>query len=325
MRYEKLFKKLPPRYKQEIRQEALYARKENPEEPTIKAAITIAVSILAATPFLPFTPIITGLIVLISLATLPLGIPYLAYSIRANGRKKRMERVLPDGLKLISANMEAGHTIEKAFMLSARDELGGLSDELRQTAMEMYGGKPVGEGLNGMKKRVKSELLKETLKLLADANEAGGDMAKLLDTSSKDVRQSIEMKEEIKSSIRMYAVFIIMVATIFGPVLFAVSLHTAEVTDQMWEDTGQDMDIGGGGELGIDLEFEAPQINIQEFQNFSIAALIIINFFASLIISEIQSGTATQGFKYIPVLVPASLLIFLGVSAGVEAFMGISA
>ena len=325
MDYNKLFKKLPPRYKQELRQEALYARKDSPEEPTVKAAITIAISILAITPFLPTPAIITAGIVLTSLATLPLGIPYLAYSIRADGRKNRMETVLPDGLKLISANMEAGHTIEKAFMLSARDELGGLSDELRQTAMEMYGGKPVGEALKDMEKRVKSDLLKETLKLLADANEAGGNMAKLLNTSADDVRQSIEMKEEIKSSIRMYAVFIIMVATIFGPILFAVSLHTAEITDEMWEGTDADMDIGGGGELGIDLEFEAPQINIGEFQNFSIAALIIINFFASLIISEIQSGTATQGFKYIPVLVPASLLIFLGVSAGVETFMGISA
>lgn len=325
MDYVKLFKKLPPRYKQEVRQEALYARKQNPEEPTIKAALIITASILIITPLSPLSTIITGIISVLSLATLPLGIPYLAYSLRANGRKNRMETVLPDGLKLISANMEAGHTIEKAFMLSARDELGGLSDELRQTAMEMYGGKPVGEALHGMEKRVKSELLQETLKLLSDANEAGGDMAKLLDRSSKDVRQSIEMKEEIKSSIRMYAVFIIMVATIFGPVLFAVSLHTAEVTDEMWEGTDSDMDMGGGGQLGIDLNFSAPQINIGEFQNFSISALIIINFFASLIISEIQSGTAKQGFKYIPILIPTALLIFLGVSAGVEIFMGISA
>ena len=325
MDYEELFKKLPPRYKQEIRQEALYARKENPEEPTIKGAILIAVSVIAIGVLLPIPPIVAGITTIVGVATLPLGIPYLAYSIRASGRKSRMETVLPDGLKLISANMEAGHTIEKAFMLSARDELGGLSTELRQTAMEMYGGKPVGEALESMEKRVKSDLLKETLKLLADANEAGGDMAKLLNTSAQDVRQSIEMKEEIKSSIRMYAIFIILVATIFGPVLFAVSLHTAATTSQMWEGTNTDnMDLGGGGQLGINLEFSPPNINISEFETFSISSLIIINFFASLIISEIQSGTITQGFKYIPVLVPLSLVIFVGVRAAVGVVMGIS-
>jgi len=137
-----------------------------------------------------------------------------------------MENVLPDALLLVSANLKSGLSIEKAFLLSARDEFGPLAEELRQSAMEMFGGKPVDDALLEMEDRIKSELFKETLKLLVDGIESGGNTAELLESSADDIRASLELQEEISSNIRMYTIFILMAAMIGAPLFCSQSAST---------------------------------------------------------------------------------------------------
>lgn len=318
-----IFYLLPDFYKEKIIEEAKYAKKRSDiESKLVKSVFFLSTIILIPLLFSPYPLWIEIIAGAIALITIPFFIPLITLRMLADRRKNNMERVLPDVLKLIAANMEAGNTIEKSFMLSARDELGDISEELRQTGMQIYGGESIEKSLQDMQNRVKSELLKETIKIIADANESGGNMAKLLQTSARDVQQSLEMKKEIKSSIRMYAVFILMVTAIFAPILFAVSLHTAEVTKDMWTHTDLDtVEMDASGQIGLDLTFEPPQIDIDLFRNFSIATLIITNIFAALIISEIRNGNITNGFKYMPLMIAVALIAFTGASIGVESLM----
>lgn len=321
------YEKLPSFYKDRLEKEAYYARIDDYERKFFKIAALTTVFVTVLSYLSNFSPTvkigIAGLSILIGIPS----VPYLYLSLKAESRKDEMENLLPDALRLVSANIKSGHNLEKALLLSARDEFGPLAEEFRETAMDMYGGKPVDEALKNMESRVKSELFSETIKLLVDAMEAGANTAELLENSSNDVRKSIELRDEIKSSIRMYTVFIMMAAVVGAPLLFSISVHMAQETTTMWEeaDIGSMEDAGGGatgGGMGMSMDFSAPDIDIQFFTQFAMMAIVLINFFSALIIAQIGSGNIKKGAKYIPVFVTVALVLFSLVRQGVAALMG---
>lgn len=56
---------------------------------------------------------------------------YLFFMLVADSRANQIETVLPDALQLISANVRAGMTIDRAIWLSARPEFGVLEEEIK--------------------------------------------------------------------------------------------------------------------------------------------------------------------------------------------------
>ncbi|MFB6115638.1 MAG: type II secretion system F family protein [Candidatus Nanohalobium sp.] len=321
----KYYELLPNRYKDKVEQEALYAAMDDQvEKITLFGILFGFISTLAGILyFAPFNMNIRIGVAIIGALIVGPATPYMFVSIRAERRKKEMEEILPDALRLVSANIKSGHTLEKAFLLSARDEFGPLADEMRDTAMEIYGGKPVEEALQSLEDRMKSELFQETLKLLRDGIESGGDTADLLDSSADDIRNSLEIRDEIKSSIRMYTIFIMMAAVGGAPILFSISVYMARKTTNMWSNADMSSQAANvGSQIGFNMSFQAPEVNIALFQNFAMMAIVSINLFAALIISEISNGNIKQGIKYVPVFVIISLALFLGVKSAIAGAMG---
>lgn len=329
MNLKNLYELIPARYREKIEQEALYAAMDDKvEKYTIYGSVFGFLSTLGLIMyFAPFMLPIRTAVALIGALIVGPATPYMFISIKAESRKKEIESILPDAMRLVSANIKSGHTLEKAFLLSARDEFGPLADEMRDTAMEMYGGKPVEEALQSLENRMKSELFKETLKLLRDGIESGGDTAELLDSSADDIRNSLEIRDEIKSSIRMYTIFIMMAAVGGAPILFSISVYMARRTTNMWSDAdiGSMSDTGGGGmgsQIGFDMSFSSPSVDIALFEQFATMAIVSINLFAALIISEISNGNIKQGIKYVPVFIIISMLLFISVKSAIAGAMG---
>ena len=315
-----VYDKLPKLYKEKLESEANYADIDQFKSETVNAIFSFFIlSVFLSVFFLGFSLPIKATIGVIGGLILGFGVPWMYMSLRAERRKTKMEKTLPDALKLVSSNTRSGHTLEKAFLLSARDEFGPLADELRLTAMDMYGGRAVEEALEEMESRIKSELFQETLKLLIDGIKAGGDKADLLESSAEDIRNSLELRDEIKSSIRMYVIFIIMVAVIGAPILFSVSVYMAEVTTDMWSGAGiGEMDGGGvSSQIGFDIEFAAPQVDVDFFNTFAYMAISTTNIFAALIISEINNGNVKNGIKYAPLFVTVSIVLYTVVNWGI--------
>lgn len=316
------YEKLPSLYKEKVETEAIYADIEDVERLVASLMTATSMLVLFTAVMLPYSTISKLIIFAILLPIAAPLAPYLMISIAAEKRKKEMEKVLSDALLLVSANLKSGLSIEKAFLLSARDEFGPLAEELRTSAMQMFGGKPVEEALKDMEERVKSELFKETLKLLVDGLHSGGNTAKLLESSAEDIRNSLELREEINSNIRMYVIFILMAAVIGAPLLFSISVYMSQTTANMWDDVNlQDMEAAGAGDQ-LGMSFQEPQVDTAFFEEFSIMAIIAINFFAGLIISEIKNANIKEGAKYIPVLVAISVTLFFVIRNTIGSLIG---
>ncbi|MCJ7478569.1 MAG: type II secretion system F family protein [Candidatus Nanohaloarchaeota archaeon QJJ-7] len=313
---ERLASILPQSYLDSIEKQAYYAHFPGYRDTTSLILVIGTLAILATAFLLPVSNAIRALVALGGFVIVA-AFPYILFSLMAERRRRAIENVLPDALLLISANIESGLTVDKAFLVSARDEFGPLADDIRLTAMKMFGGMPVEEALDELAESTNSELFEETLKLLVDGISSGGEVSSLLESSANDIRTSLQLREEIATNVRMYSMFIMIAAVVGAPLLFGVSTYLTETTSQLWASA----DVGGVPSQGF-VSLSEPEIDIEFFRQFAMAAIAITNIFAALLMSEIKRGSMKEGLKKVPLFVIVSLGIFYASLKVIVIFLG---
>ena len=236
-----------------------------------------------------------------------------------DSRTRQIEEVLADALQLMSANVRAGMTLDRAIWLSARPEFGPLEDEIKTFGREVLGGISMVEALRNMKRRVNSDLLGRTLKLMEEGMRSGGEMAKLLDETASDIRKIKMMRKQVRSNVIMYSMFIMFASVLGAPVLFAVSIYFIEMIGGFWEERAANIPTQMSSGL---MKMTGPQVDPYEMMLFSVACIIITTIFGALIIGLIQTGKEKRGLKYIPLLTGAGLFIFFAVKFVISSLFG---
>jgi flagellar protein FlaJ len=238
---------------------------------------------------------------------------YLFFMLIADSRANQIEKVLPDALQLISANVRAGMTIDRAIWLSARPEFGVLEEEIKMVGARTMGGKPLKVAFTEMTKSVKSKILDRSIKLLLEGIESGGEMAHLLEEVAENVRTTQTLKKEIKSSVMTYSIFILFAAVIAAPFLFSISIFFVDTMTNLWGSANLGSAISGSS-MGMGSMFskaKGPQISTDDLFWFSVAALTVSSFFGALTIGLIQTGKEKNGLRLIPMLLITSIAILV--------------
>ena len=238
---------------------------------------------------------------------------YLFFMLVADSRANQIERVLPDALQLISANVRAGMTIDRAIWLSARPEFGVLEEEIKLVGARTMGGKSLRIALTEMTKTIKSSILDRTIKLILEGIESGGELAHLLEEVASNIRVTQTLKKEIKSSVMTYSIFILFAAVIAAPALFSISIFFVETMSTLWSTTNSGTSMMGST-MGMGSMFQkakGPQITVDDLFWFAVVTLTVSSFFGSLIIGLIQTGKEKNGLKLIPMMMGASVTILI--------------
>lgn len=134
---------------------------------------------ISASIFLSFEAIMHGVLVVIS-----------------DSRTKVVEEIVPDALRLVSANIRSGLTIDKALLVSARSEFGPLEKEIRSAAKETLSGASIEDALKKIADKFNSKVLSRSIDLLVEGIMRGGDVPKLLDSLGEDIRQIRILKKK---------------------------------------------------------------------------------------------------------------------------------
>ncbi len=317
--HERVYGLLPRPYRRRIETRAGYARFSGYEQVTASLVLLYLAALTGGMLFLPLRPVYR-MIVFLTLSPGSLLLPYGLFTLLAERRRKSIEQVLPDALLLMSANVESGLTVDRAFLLAARDEFGPLADDIRRTAMKMFGGTPVEEALDELAEDTNSELFEETLKLLIDGIEAGAEVSGLLESSAEDIRKSLHLRQEIEASVKTYSMFILIASLLGAPILFSISVFLARTTQELW--AGQNINTADVPDTGGMVSLSSPSLDPAFFASFALVAIIISNFFAALVISEIKTGNATGGLKKAPIYVIISVVVYFVARFAVSSTLG---
>lgn len=250
---------------------------------------------------------------------------YMILEYMIDGRKTKVEDMLPDYLQITSANLRSGIALDRAMLLAARPEFGFLSEDVKDMNRRIFGGENFDVALRNLASKYRSYQLSHAVRMILESLRYGGAMADLIEQISKDMRAQQMTQKEVSGQLFMYSIFIAFAGLIAAPVLYGLTAQMIVVTDAVWKGILA-QNPGGLPSTGISfLKPSPPKITPTQYHNFSIAAIVVICGFASLIMSAISSGSAIKGIKYLPVFIIIGIIIFIIVQtliAGIFAGIG---
>ena len=267
------------------------------------AVMSMAISILLSLIISLFFDISFLLVFLIALSIIEVG-AYFALSLRADAVGKTVEDVLPDALQLMTSNLRAGLTTDRALLLAARPEFGVLSFELDRVGRKLALGENISESLLDMSKRVKSEKFKKSILLIVSGLESGGEITDLLDHVANNLRQERFIDEKIRSNVLMYVIFIFVAIGVGAPILFGLSSFLISVLQENLAN------IEIPKNANVPITFSKITLSSSYIVTFSVISLVTSSILGSLVLGLIKNGKEKKGVKLIPVLVILSLLVF---------------
>ncbi|MFH1445198.1 MAG: type II secretion system F family protein [Nanoarchaeota archaeon] len=310
-----MYKLMPESYKTRIKEMLVFSGSKKTAEGFVNYAFSLSLAISFVTAIFSNQYFFqVWIIVFFSVFFLFHGFLILA----VDKRTKFVEKMLPDALQLMSANIKAGYIPSRAILLSARKEFGPLSDAIRNVGKEIMTGKSLQDGLMTITKTIKSDVLETTVKLIIKGTRAGGQLVTLFEETAADIRRLESVRKDVKANIMMYGIFIGFAACLGAPVLYSLSMFLVNT-------------IGGlGATVTVPQEFSG-RLSLMKFGVtispeflflFSITSLLITTIFGGLIIGLIGTGKEKEGIKYIPVLTIIALSVFFITGFFIEVMFG---
>lgn len=233
-------------------------------------------------------------------------------------RRKRVEAILPDFLLLIAANLRAGMTPIAAFVESSRPEFGPLEDEIMVVASRSLGTESFASIFGRLNDRIDSRVLGRIVGLFTTGMVSGGHLAKLLETSAMDIRETQELRQELESSTRMYIIFVLFLVLVGVPLLLSISIQFLVKLNAL---KSQISNVSFG-EFGSTLLMVQGTLEPAFVENMTYVILIGTTFFVSILIGVINEGKLMYGLRYfIPLAVigVVDFIVFRGVVQGILA------
>ena len=310
--YQSIGRRLPLEFRRNVQRQLGYAGQPIEAEPWLGLALVLVavflfglVMSLTTYAFLAINDAFLLAAAFFGGAVLAVVVIYTHLSMQIEDRKNRIERILPDALRILSANIRAGMTPLVALRMTARPEFGPLEEEIHYATARSLGTEGITEIFRGMSERIPSPLFERSINLLAASLHSGGKLVDLLDRLAEDIRETQELKNDLNTATGLYVLFIIFTVVVGTPLLLAVSYHFSDLVSGL-----QGTTAAGGEQLGgLGLVISTPLS-----QNFiflvSMTVITVTGLLASALIGAIREGNEVSGLKYAPFLIIASLLVF---------------
>jgi len=231
---------------------------------------------------------------------------YFIFLLRGDAVGRSVEEVLPDALQLMTSNLRAGMTTDRALLSSVRPEFGALGEELESVGRSLALGGEITEALMEMPERIKSEKFKKAVILIVSGLKSGGELTDLLEQVAGNLRKGKFVDEKIRTNILMYVIFIFVAIGIAAPILFGLSSFLITV---LQENLGS-IDIPTEAIANLPISFNKVSISLSFILFFSVVSLITTSILGSLVLGLMAGGREQRGIKYMPILVIMSLAVF---------------
>ena len=242
----------------------------------------------------------------LSLATFFILMIYFYVDLRIYLRTKKMEEMLPDFLQVVASNLKGGMSFENALLGAIKPRFTILANEMAEVSKKVMTGHDMNRALTELGEKYDSPMLRRSIDLMISELESGGEIADLIDKIVNNIKEIKTLKEEISASAVAYTIFMAVIVIVIAPLLFSLSFHLLMVILNFVSRLAAVTSSTGA------LPFSVTDVVIDpdNFKYFSIAAVAVISFFSSLIVSIVEKGNVKSGLKYIPIFIIGSLIFY---------------
>ena len=203
-------------------------------------------------------------------------LPYGLYGWRRDLIRARVEDKFPDFLRDLAEYWKGGLSMTVAIQTLAKGEYGNLNEEVNKMASQISWGISFGEVLDMFTERVTSPIVTRAVRMVDEANRAGGRISDILLAASFDAREIKALETERRQEVGSYVTVIYASFFVYlGIILVLASTFIPAIVDSAAA-------TGGTGSMSIG------NLTIREMNEVWISTI----FLYSLIIQGIGNGLA---------------------------------
>ena len=137
-----------------------------------------------------------------------LMLPYGLYGRRRDQIRARVEDKFPDFLRDLAEYWKGGLSMTVAIQTLAKGEYGNLNEDVNKMASQISWGISFGEVLDMFTERVTSPIVTRAVRMVDEANRAGGRIADILLAASFDAREIKALETERRQEVGSYVTVI---------------------------------------------------------------------------------------------------------------------
>lgn len=224
--------------------------------------------------------------------------PYGWYGKRRDAIRARVEEKFPDFLRDLAEYWKGGLSMTVAIQTLAKGEYGNLNDEVNKMASQISWGISFGEVLEMFTERVTSPIVTRAVRMVDEANRAGGRISDILLAASFDAREIKALENERRQEVGSYVTVIYTSFFVYlGIILVLASTFIPAIVDSSAATGGGSMSIGN--------------LTIREINEVWISSMFLYSLMVQGIGNGLAAGFMSTGKLY-SAFSRAAFLLFLG-------------
>ncbi|MGC9137565.1 MAG: type II secretion system F family protein [Thermoplasmata archaeon] len=215
--------------------------------------------------------------------------PYGIYYNRLSKRISSIEERLPDFLRDVAEAGRFGMTLSESIIVASSGRYGPLTKEIKKMAAQIEWGVPVNEALENFKERIKTPLVERMITIIIKANEAGGNVADVLNMVSHAAMEAQNVEKERVIEMQTY-VFVMFIA--FGVFLATILILAASFFPEMYRAGSALAGVSSVGGTPISVQYKL----IPEVEFLFVVATLINAVGDGILAGVLSKGKYEAGF-----------------------------
>jgi len=238
---------------------------------------------------------------LIGISVVIASLPFLVSLVLESSKEKENAEMFLEFSRNLVESVKAGTPISKSIINLRNRYYGSLTPHIQKLANQISLGIPVKEALNIFARDVNSKVVSRAVTLIAEAEKAGGEIGKILESVAKSVSEVEKLKKERQSAIYGLVVQGYIIFFVFVVIMLIMQFKILPMTSEI---SSANVNFGEFGGAGIG--------NAEEISRPMLYLLITQAFFTGFIIGKLAEGSLKAGIKHTFAMVALSLLIYTG-------------
>jgi len=244
---------------------------------------------------------------IIGIAVVIVVLPFLiGLIVESKSEQEKNERFL-EFARNLAESVKTGTPVGKSIINMSNKDFGSLTPHIKKLANQISLGIPISKALQNFAYEVDSDVVSRATTLIREAENAGGEIEFILDSTAEAVYQIEKLKRERKAAVSSLVVQGYIIFLIFVGIMLIMQFRILPLT----------AGIGGVTSLeGLQTPITATDSeSIKDLTRPFLYLLLVQGSFAGLTIGKMAEGSIRAGIKHSIILVSLAFLITSGANA----------
>jgi flagellar protein FlaJ len=213
---------------------------------------------------------------------------------------------LSDTLRNLASANDSGQTLFEAMATVSDNSDGRLATDFDVMSAKVAYGTSIKQALTEFNNKYRIPRMARTIKLIAKAQEASGQITKVLTTAAQASENQDDIDRQRKSRARMQVVIILMTYLTLLAVMAILKTQFLEVMAQLVNSTGSSGGGGAGGSQGFGASIDVDALSMLFFHAVTLQAIM-----SGVISGYMRDASIVSGFKYTIILMTIALSVWV--------------